>query len=134
EYAGTSEEITATTLSSTSTWTHDPVKNPAAVYFHNGTIELLGNVKINGSLVVQGSGATLKVQGAGNVINQTVGDLPAIVVDSNISYTGSNATLDVYGLTYTGGRVTRASSYTGCVFNVTGALLLGGTSGSLDPT
>ena len=134
EYTGTAEPISLSTLTSTSTWTHDPVKNPANVYYHSGSIQLSGSVKINGSLIVQGSGATLKVVGTGNVINQTVGDLPALVVDSDISYNASNATLDVYGLTYTGGRITRSSSYTGCVFNVTGALLFGGTSGSLDPT
>jgi hypothetical protein len=134
EYAGTAEEITSGTLSATSTWTHDPVKNPASVFYHNGTIELVGNVKINGTLVVQGSGAALKLQNAGNAIAQSVGDLPALVVDGNIIYNGANATLDVQGLTYTGGRVTRSASYTGLALNVTGALLFGGTSGSLDPT
>ena len=133
EYAGTAEEITSGTLSSTTTWAHDPAKNPANVYYHNGTIELTGNVKINGTLIVQNSGA-LKLQGTGNAINQAVGDLPALVVDGNIIYNGANATLDVYGLTYTGGRVTRSASYTGCAFNVTGAFLFGGTTGSFDPT
>jgi hypothetical protein len=132
ELKGEAEEITSGSLSATSTWPHDPVKNPASVYFHSGGLTLSGNVKINGTLVLKGSG-DLRVIGQGNVISQSVPNLPALVVEGNIAYAGANATLDVLGLAYTGGRVTRTASYVGCILNVTGALLFGGTTGSLDP-
>jgi hypothetical protein len=51
-----------------------------------------------------------------------------LVADADISFQASNATLDLNGLTYIGGKVTRSGPYTGTKLNITGGLLYGGTS------
>ena len=107
--------------------------NPAGVYICSGNLDLTGNVKINGTVVVTGGGA-LRISGTGNQITPIAG-YPAVVADGDITFRASNATLDVLGLTYMGGKVTRSSLYTGCKLNVTGGLLYGGSSTiSLDST
>lgn len=100
--------------------------NPAGVYVAATTLDITGNVKINGTLVCS-TGATLRVQGTGNTITPTAG-FPALVVDGNLTFKANNSTLDIYGLTYLGGTVNRSSSPTGCKLNITGSLLLAGSS------
>ena len=130
EYAA--EEITIGALTAFPVLAHNPVTNPGAVFVYSGSLELAGGVKINGTLVLK-DGGSLRVLGPGNVVSQPHGNLPALVVDGDIVFNGLNAGLDVHGLTYTGGRVTRGSStFTGCALNVTGTLLFGGTTGGLD--
>jgi Tfp pilus assembly protein PilX len=100
--------------------------NPAGVYICAGNLDLTGNVKINGTVVLTSSGS-LRVSGAGNQITPLAG-YPALVADGDITFRASNSTIDILGLTYMGGKVTRSSTYTGCKLNVTGGLLYGGTS------
>lgn len=100
--------------------------NPAGVYVAATTLDITGNVKVNGTLVCS-TGATLRVQGTGNTITPVAG-FPALVVDGNLTFKANNSTLDVNGLVYLGGNVNRSSSPTGCKLNVTGSLLLAGTS------
>ena len=100
--------------------------NPAGVYIHAGNLDIAGNVKINGTLVLTGS-SQLRVSGTGNQITPIAG-FPALVADGDISFRANNSTLDLLGLTYMGGKVTRSSSYTGCRLNVTGGMLYGGSS------
>jgi hypothetical protein len=130
EYAA--EEITTGSLAAAPVLVNKPDTNPGAVFFHSGTLEVTGNVKINGTLIIK-DGGSLRIQGSGNVITQPNGNLPALVVDGDIVFNGANASLEVNGLAYTGGRISRGSStFTGCALNVNGTLLFGGTSGSLD--
>jgi Tfp pilus assembly protein PilX/cytoskeletal protein CcmA (bactofilin family) len=100
--------------------------NPAGVYICSGNLDVAGNVKINGTIVLTSSGS-LRVSGTGNQITPVAG-FPALVADGDITFRASNSTVDLLGLTYMGGKVTRSSSYTGCKLNVTGGLLYGGTS------
>jgi Tfp pilus assembly protein PilX len=100
--------------------------NPAGVYICAGNLDLTGNAKINGTVVLTSSGS-LRVSGTGNQITPIAG-YPALVADGDITFRASNSTLDLLGLTYIGGKVTRSSSYTGNKLNVTGGLLYGGTS------
>jgi Tfp pilus assembly protein PilX len=100
--------------------------NPGGVYVCSGNLDVAGNVKINGTIVLTGSNA-LRVTGTGNSITPVAG-YPAVVADGDISFRASNSTLDLLGLTYMGGKVSRSSSWSGCKLNVTGALLYGGTS------
>jgi hypothetical protein len=99
--------------------------NPGGIYIVNGSLALNGNA-IKGTLVL-GSNGSLKVSGAGNSITPVAG-FPALVADADISFQAGNATLDLFGLTYLGGKVTRGGSYTGTKLNVTGGLLYGGSS------
>jgi Tfp pilus assembly protein PilX len=100
--------------------------NPAGVYICAGNLDITGNVKINGTLVLTSSGS-LRVSGTGNQITPIAG-FPALVVDGDITFRASNSTLDLLGLTYMGGKVTRSSAYTGNKLNVTGGLLYGGSN------
>jgi hypothetical protein len=100
--------------------------NPAGVYICTGNLDVTGNVKINGTLVLTSSGS-LRVSGTGNQIKPIAG-FPALVVDGDITFRASNSIIDLLGLTYMGGKVTRSSTYTGCKLNVTGGLLYGGSS------
>lgn len=100
--------------------------NPAGVYVAATTLDITGNVKINGTLVCS-TGATLRVQGTGNSITPVAG-FPALVVDGNLTLKGNNAAIDISGLTYLGGTINRSASPTGCKVNITGSLLLAGTS------
>jgi hypothetical protein len=70
--------------------------NPAGVYVAATTLDITGNVKVNGTLVCS-TGATLRVQGTGNTITPISG-FPALVVDGNITFKANNSTLDVSGL------------------------------------
>jgi hypothetical protein len=106
--------------------------NPAGVYVCSGSLDLTGNNKITGTVVT--SGGALRISGTGNSITPTPG-FPAAVVDTDITFKATGSTVDIQGLTYIGGKVTRSGAYTGCKLNVTGALLYGGTSNiSLDST
>jgi hypothetical protein len=100
--------------------------NPAGIYVCNGSLDLTGNNKINGTIVLTTSGS-LRVTGTGNSITPIAG-YPALVADGDISFRAANATVDLLGLTYIGGKVSRSGSWSGCKLNVTGALLYGGTS------
>jgi hypothetical protein len=100
--------------------------NPAGIYVCNGSLDLTGNNKINGTIVLTTSGS-LRVTGTGNTITPMPG-YPALVADADISFRAANSTVDLNGLTYIGGKVTRSSAYTGCKLNVTGTLLYGGSS------
>jgi hypothetical protein len=80
------------------------------------------------------SGGALRISGTGNSITPAPG-FPAAVVDTDIIFKATGSTVDIQGLTFMGGKVTRSGAYTGCKLNITGALLYGGTSNiSLDST
>jgi hypothetical protein len=113
------------------TYNPDPNTNPAGVFYHSGSLTLAGNVHINGSLVLT-NGGSLQVQNTNNSITQNLPNFPALVAEGDITFTGSNAAIDINGLTYIGGRTSRSLGWTGCVLNITGTLLAGGTTTSLD--
>jgi hypothetical protein len=98
--------------------------NPAGVYVCSGTLDLTGNNKITGTIVTSGA---LRISGTGNSITPSPG-FPAAVVGTDITFKMTGSTVDIQGLTYMGGKVTRSGAYTGCKLNVTGALLYGGSS------
>jgi len=98
--------------------------NPAGIYYTSGDLILNGNVKINGTLVI--NSGKLKVKGTGNAITALTGTpaVAALVCDSDINYIADSSTLDISGLTWLGGKVTRTGTTgTGCQLNITGALL-----------
>lgn len=133
-------EITADTLSNTTL--NPDVNNPLGVFFHKGTLTLGGNAKINGTVVIKdvpggllGLGAdpgNLRLTGKGNAITVSTPNYPALVADSDVSFASTDASLDVTGLAYTGGKVTHSGTVTNSAFNVVGALLFGGGSPALD--
>jgi hypothetical protein len=105
--------------------------NPAGVYVCSGSLDLTGNNKINGTIVTS---SALRIAGTGNSITPAPG-FPAAVIGSDISFKASGSTVDIQGLTFMGGKVTRSGAYTGCKLKVTGALLYGGASSiALDAT
>jgi len=104
--------------------------NPAGVYVAATTLDITGNVKVNGTLVCS-TGATLRIAGTGNTITPVAG-FPALVVDGNLSFKAVNATLDINGLTYLGGVINRTSGQAGCKLNITGGLLFASNSPALD--
>ncbi len=67
--------------------------NPSGVRYHNGDLELLGNVDIEGMLVVNG---TLKVSGGNNVIS-AVKNFPALLVNGDMAVESSSS-LELNGL------------------------------------
>jgi hypothetical protein len=133
-------EITATSLKNT-TLTPD-ANNPLGIFYHKGTLTLEGGAKVNGTLVIKdvaggllGLGAdpgVLRVKNQANAIAQSAPNYPALLADSDVSFESQNATLDVAGLAYTGGRVTHNGNVTGSVLNIVGGLLFGGPTASLD--
>jgi hypothetical protein len=133
-------EITASSLLNTTL--NPDANNPLGVFYHKGALTLAGGAKVNGTLVVKdvaggllGLGAdpgVLRVTGKGNALTQNVPNYPALVADSDVSFEATNATLDVAGLAYTGGRVTHAGTVTGSALNIVGGLLFGGTTAALD--
>jgi hypothetical protein len=125
---------TATTLvlATLTNETRGPVAgNPAGVYYCMGGLDMNGNVKINGTLIMP-SGAQLRVQGTGNSITP-LRYFPAVVSDGDIRLKTGNTTLDVNGLTYTGGNISKAGVGTNYVMNVTGTLLFAGAAPTIDP-
>jgi hypothetical protein len=90
-----------------------------------------GNVKVNGTLIVS-SGGQLRVQGTGNSITP-LRYFPAVVSDSDIKLKSASTTLDINGLTYTGGNISKSGTGSNYVMNVTGALLFAGTTPTIDP-
>lgn len=103
--------------------------NPAGVFYTAGNLTLGSNVKITGTVVTQGG--QLRVNGPGNSIT-AMDAMPAVVSDQDISYRTSNASLDVDGMVYTGGRISRSGAYTGDTLTVNGGLIFGGTTVSID--
>ncbi|MEZ0268272.1 MAG: hypothetical protein ACAI43_26395, partial [Phycisphaerae bacterium] len=99
--------------------------NPAGVYYYSSDVTFNGNVKINGTLVLN-TPAKLRIKGTGNAITGQTGTpaVAALVCDSDVVYIADGGVLDVSGLAWIGGKVTRSGTTgTGCQFNVTGALL-----------
>jgi cytoskeletal protein CcmA (bactofilin family) len=98
--------------------------NPAGVYVCAGSLDLTGNNNIKGTIVTSGA---LRISGTGNSITPTAG-FPAVVVDSDISFKASGSSVDILGLAFIGGKVTRSGAYVGCKLNILGGLLYGGSS------
>jgi hypothetical protein len=95
--------------------------NPAGVFRKVGTLDINGNVRINGTLVVQGG--SLRVQGTNNVITAAP-NFPALILDNDVTFKAPNATLEVNGLMWFGGRVTKTtSSVVNSNMNVTGTMV-----------
>ena len=96
--------------------------NPAGVFVKIGTLDLNGKVTINGTLVV--IGGSLRVQGQNNLITPAE-TFPALLVDQDLMFKQPGSALDVRGLTWFAGRITKASGsvvnsslrVTGAVFN-----------------
>ncbi len=74
--------------------------NPAGVRYLNGDLELLGNVDIEGMLVVNG---VLRVSGGNNVIS-AVKNFPALFVNGDVMVESSSS-LDVNGLVVIKGKM-----------------------------
>jgi hypothetical protein len=106
------------------------VTNPAGIYVCATTLDITGNFKVNGTLVVS-TGGSLRIQGTGNSITPVSG-FPAQVVDGDIIFKANNAAVDLNGLTFLGGSVKRSASQTGCKLNVTGALLCPSITNTFD--
>ncbi|HYE21183.1 MAG TPA: hypothetical protein VEA69_22240 [Tepidisphaeraceae bacterium] len=99
--------------------------NPAGVYYYSSDVTFNGNVKINGTLVLN-TPAKLKIKGAGNAITAQTGTpaVPALVCDSDVQFVADGGALDVTGLAWLGGKVTKSGTTgTTCQLNITGALL-----------
>jgi Tfp pilus assembly protein PilX len=107
--------------------------NPGGVYVCAGSLDLTGNNKIVGTIVLTSSGS-LRIQGNGNSITPISG-FPALVADGDITFRVNSSAIDLLGLVYIGGKVSRSTGVTGSKLNITGALLYGGSSSiSLDST
>jgi hypothetical protein len=129
---GVSGTATLILLGTLSNETRGPVPgNPAGVYYTLGNLDMNGNVKINGTLIMS-SGGQLRVQGTGNSITPQR-YFPAVVSDSDIKLKSANTTLDINGLTYTGGNISKAGTGSNYVMNVTGTLLFAGATPTIDP-
>lgn len=109
--------------------TPDPNTNPGGVYVASATLDVAGNTKINGTIVITPSGA-LRVAGTNNTITPVPG-FPAVVVDGDITYK-TGAALEIRGLTYVGGKINHALLQTGGTLKITGTLLFASTSPSID--
>lgn len=64
--------------------------NPAGIYYHYGNLDLYGNVKINGTLIV--TGGCLKFENA-DVAVASLKNYPAIVVESEMQFKNSKAAI-----------------------------------------
>jgi hypothetical protein len=106
--------------------------NPAGVFNKIGSLDLNGNVKINGTLVV--IGGSVRVQGGGNVIT-AMDNFPAAMIDQDINFKTAGASLEIRGLIWLGGRVTKSStSVVNANLRVTGALFNPGSGATtFDP-
>jgi len=131
-YKGVKYTAQSVTLVTDIPATPNVTTNPAGVYVCAGTLDLTGNNNIKGTIVT--SGGALRISGTGNSITPTAG-FPAVVVDTDITFKATGSTVDIQGLAYIGGKVTRSGAYTGCKLNILGGLLYGGSSTiSLDAT
>jgi len=111
--------------------------NPAGVCYCDGDMELMGNVRINGALVVNGD---LAVRAGGNVVT-AVKNFPALVVSGQVVM-GEGAELEINGLAKVSERVVVDPNTTSFSLNVLGGLFIesggvdvgGGSSGSINVT
>jgi cytoskeletal protein CcmA (bactofilin family) len=92
---------------------------PVRVCYHNGTLELAGDVRIEGMLVVEGD---LIVRGGANVITAAK-SLPAFLVTGDLVIDGGGQ-LDVYGLGVVDGKLRVSAGAVGV--DVHGALFVQG--------
>lgn len=104
--------------------------NPAGIFTYSGSLQLDGNVKINGTLVVVGG--QLKVRGTGNTITPASG-YPAAVVDQDLYFNGTGGGLEATGLVWTGGKVTADAGTSSATLRVTGAVMSVGGTGAIAP-
>jgi hypothetical protein len=129
---GVSGTATLLVLTSLTNETRGPTAgNPAGIYYALGNVDLNGGVKINGTLIMAGGGE-LRVQGTGNSITP-LRYFPAVVADGNINIKQNNTTLDLAGLTYTGGSIIRMGSGADYNLNINGVLLFSGATPTIDP-
>jgi Tfp pilus assembly protein PilX len=96
--------------------------NPAGVYIINGDATFNSNVTINGTLIVKNGRLTL--QGSGNTITRAMAGYPALLVDQDIDVNGTNRSLTVNGVVYTGTGIDRPTANTGSQITINGALLM----------
>ncbi len=121
----TTDPAAGTTLGPTAT-------NPAGIYYAQGRNMNLNGVTINGTLLVDKTGATgggVTVTGsAANTITPMSG-FPGLVVQAGITVSGSNRSLTVNGLTWANTGITGSGTQTGSSITVNGSLLIPGTAG-----
>lgn len=106
--------------------------NPAGVYLCKSDLAIYYDVKINGTLIVDG--AQFNVYGGRNQITPQPG-FPAAIFKGDCYLRGPGVVRDVTfnGLTWVGGAIKSSGSVSTGFFNFSGAVLFGG-SGSVDTT
>jgi Tfp pilus assembly protein PilX len=111
----TTDPVAGTTLGPT-------VTNPAGIYYTSNRNVNLNGVTINGSLLIKGSGTTgsLTVKAAGNTITPMSG-FPGLVVQNQLTTSGSNQSLTVNGLTWISKGI--GTSGSGANLTINGSLL-----------
>lgn len=108
--------------------------NPDAVYYANGNITIGSNVTLNGTLIVKSPYNLTINTTTVNITTKKTGQ-PALVVGGNLIFNGvllNTRTLNVNGLCWLGGNVSGSGILVADHFNVTGALMWGGSSPRFD--
>jgi hypothetical protein len=128
------DTISASSISSTTLGT--TTSNPAGIYYKDATsggdFQILDNVTINGTLVVDGN---VRVRGTGIVINAQTG-YPGLIVTGNLQIEQPSKNLTVNGICYIGGQLQTSTTVTPSPssliskLTINGALLTGTTGSS----
>jgi hypothetical protein len=106
--------------------------NPDAVYYATNNLTIGGNVTLTGTLIAQ---QNLTINATTVTITTKKTGQPALVVGGNLIFNGvllNTRTLNVNGLCWLGGNVAGSGILVSDHFNVTGALMWGGSNPRFD--
>jgi hypothetical protein len=105
--------------------------NPAGVYWAQGDLELNGQVRINGTLLVRGGRLTVR---AGEAVINPLASMPGLIVDQDVrlQLAAGGETLVVNGLAWIGGGIGRSGTAGNGRIEISGALIMSG-GGTIEP-
>ena len=108
--------------------------NPLGIYYTTGSLTVNKPLTVNGTLVVGGTGSLTNYSSITitPLASQPNTYLPAMVVNSKLTMSGSSASLNVTGVTYVAKGIYGVSTSTATNVTINGALLV--TANSVDHT
>ncbi|MGD0463804.1 MAG: hypothetical protein ABSB74_15055 [Tepidisphaeraceae bacterium] len=105
--------------------------NPLGIYYNSGNLTVTGPLTVTGTLYVKGGflidNSTITINPVN--LSQLTYSLPTLVVDKAIEMEGSNHALTVSGVVCTNTGITNSFATNSTHVNITGALLITGTTG-----